>query len=142
MRLAILRTPVLVLLALPLLLVAAVACGGSNSGASAGSSPQVQTKQGSAKSAPKSAADVKAAAQIDQKNLTFIPGQVSVKVGDTVLIKNSETTIHTGNINGKNITGNMQKGDSVAWTALAVGEFKVTCDYHPLMKATIVVAAS
>ena len=142
MRLAILRTPVLVLLALPLLLVAGVACGGGNTGASAGSTPQVRTKPDSARSAPKSAADVKAAAEIDQKDMTFIPAQVSVKVGDTVLIKNSETTIHTGNINGKNITGNMQKGDSVAWTALAVGEFKVTCDYHPLMKATIVVAAS
>jgi plastocyanin len=131
-----------VFLAVALLLVTGVACGGSNTGASPGSTPQVQTKSGSAKNAPKTASDVKAAAEIDQKNLTFIPGQVNVKVGDTVLIKNSESAIHTGNINGKNITGNMQKGDSVAWTALAPGEFKVTCDYHPQMKATIVVTGS
>ncbi|MBE0609795.1 MAG: cupredoxin domain-containing protein [Dehalococcoidia bacterium] len=78
-------------------------------------------------------------AEIDQKNMKFIPERVSVKVGETVLIKNSETAIHTGNINGKNVTGNMKKGDATTWTATEPGEYAVTCEYHPQMKATIVV---
>ncbi len=80
------------------------------------------------------------AAEIDQQNMTFTPARVSIKVGETVLIKNSETTIHTANIDGKNITGNMKKGDSTAWTAKAAGEYRVSCDYHPQMSATISVS--
>lgn len=80
-------------------------------------------------------------AEIDQKNMKFIPERVSVKVGETVLIKNSEAAIHTGNINGKNVTGNMKKGDETTWTATEPGEYAVTCEYHPQMKATIVVTS-
>lgn len=80
-------------------------------------------------------------AEIDQKNMKFIPERVSVKVGETVLIKNSEAAIHTGNINGKNVTGNMKKGDATTWTATEPGEYAVTCEYHPQMKATIAVTA-
>lgn len=80
-------------------------------------------------------------AEIDQKNMKFIPERVSVKVGETVLIKNSEAAIHTGNINGKNVTGNMKKGDATTWTATEPGEYAVTCEYHPQMKATIVVTS-
>ncbi|MCL4242460.1 MAG: cupredoxin domain-containing protein [Dehalococcoidia bacterium] len=80
-------------------------------------------------------------AEIDQKNMKFIPERVSVKVGETVLIKNSETAIHTGNINGENVTGNMKKGDATTWTATEPGEYAVTCEYHPQMKATIVVTS-
>jgi plastocyanin len=142
MRLTILQLPAVVFVAASLLVAAGTACGGSDTGAGAGSTPQVQTKPGSGKNAPRAAADVNAVAEIDQKNLTFIPAQVTVKVGETVLIKNSESAIHTGNVNGKNITGNMKKGDTVPWVAKEPGEYKVTCDYHPQMKSTIVVTAS
>jgi plastocyanin len=141
-KLGVLLRPAVVLVAGALVLAAGVACGGSNTGANSVSTPQVQATTGGPSGTPRSAADVKAAAEIVQQNKALVPVQVSVKVGDTVLIKNSDSAIHTGTINGKNITGNMQKGDSVAWTALAAGEFKVTCDYHPQMKASIVVTAS
>lgn len=78
-------------------------------------------------------------AEIDQTGLKFVPQSLTVKVGDTVTIKNSEEAIHTANINGKNVSGNMKKGSVVTWKAEAAGEYKVTCDYHPDMKATITV---
>jgi len=58
-------------------------------------------------------------AQIDQDNLEFVPAQVTVKVGDVVLIKNSETAIHNAVVGGKNVTGNMMKGSAIPWTAPA-----------------------
>jgi len=114
------------------LLAVTAACSG---GATVSPTPQIQ-----AKSSTPTAVHTDHAAEIDQQNMTFTPARVSIKVGQTVLIKNSETTIHTANINGKNITGNMKKGDSTAWTAKAAGEYKVSCDYHPQMSATISVS--
>jgi len=120
------------------LLAVTAACGG---GSAASPTPQPQAKSSGTGRTP-TAAQVHTdhAAEIDQQNLTFTPARVSIKVGETVLIKNSESAIHTGNINGKNITGNMKRGDSTAWTAPAPGEYKVSCDYHPQMSATIAVS--
>ncbi len=126
--------------ALALALSIGVACGSDSGGSNPTATPQVQTKPGGA-TTPAAAAHPDHAAEIDQLDMAFVPARVSIKVGQTVLIKNSETAIHTGNINGKNITGNMKKGDSTAWTAKAPGEYAVTCDYHPQMKATIVVTS-
>jgi len=124
MRMAAVGTTILVL-------AVGVACGSDTSDA---------TPTAPAKSAPVKV-HTEHAAEIDQQKMTFTPARVSIKVGETVLIKNSETAIHTGNINGKNITGNMKKGDSIPWTATEPGEYAVTCDYHPQMKATIVVTS-
>lgn len=115
------------------IIAASAACSG---GAKDGSALQTSAP---APTQSNSTAHTNHAAEIDQQNLTFIPARVSIKVGETVLIKNSESPIHTANINGTNITGNMKKGDSIAWTAKTAGEYKVTCDYHPAMSATIVV---
>jgi len=78
------------------------------------------------------------APQIDQENLTFKPDKITAKVGETVYFLNSESAIHTVNVNGKNISGNMKKGAIVTWKGQTVGEYKITCDYHPQMKATVV----
>lgn len=101
------------------LAVLATACGGSDDDASTPAA--------------------KAAAVIDQQNLQFIPAVVNVKVGESVLIKNSEAALHTGNINDKNVTGTMKQGAEVLWTATAAGTYEVTCDFHPNMHAKIVV---
>lgn len=81
----------------------------------------------------------KGAPEIDQKDLKFVPDKLEVKVGDKVYFRNSEAAIHTVNVNGKNLTGNMKKGDVYVWTAESPGEYKLTCDYHPQMRATITV---
>ncbi len=76
---------------------------------------------------------------VDQDNLKFKPSSLSVSVGEVVTFKNGETSIHTVTINGKNESGTMKKDSEFRWTAPSAGTYKVTCDYHPQMKATITV---
>jgi len=78
---------------------------------------------------------------IDQDVLKFHPTSLSVGPGVDVYFKNSETALHTVTIEGENVSGNMRKDDIFVWTSpSALGEYQVTCDYHPQMKATITVA--
>lgn len=76
---------------------------------------------------------------IDQDKLKFIPETLTVKAGETVYFKNSETALHTVNVDGKNVSGNMKKNDVFTWVFQQPGSYKITCDYHPQMKATITV---
>lgn len=100
----------------------AVACGGDDDDDNGDSEP-VEIPAG--------------APMVDQDNLVFIPDKLTVKSGEKVYFKNSETAIHTVTINGKNVSGNMKEDDVVIWIPEKAGEYKVTCDYHPQMKATI-----
>lgn len=78
---------------------------------------------------------------IDQNNLAFKPGTVTVTTGQTVYFLNSETALHTATINGNDESGNMKKGAVFAWKAPSPGTYKVTCKYHAQMHATITVVA-
>lgn len=79
------------------------------------------------------------AKEIDQDNLQFKPDKLTVKSGEKVYVKNSESALHTFDVNGKNLSGNMKKGDVYVWTAPTAGTYKVTCEFHPQMNATITV---
>lgn len=76
---------------------------------------------------------------IDQDNLKFSPTSLTVKTGEEVWFVNSETALHTVTINGTNESGNMKKGETFTFTFPTAGEYKITCDFHPQMKATITV---
>lgn len=76
---------------------------------------------------------------VDQDKLKFIPTELTVKVGEKVYFKNSETALHTVTINGVDESGNMKKNDLFVFEFPAAGEYKITCEYHPQMKATITV---
>ena len=108
------------------LMVAAVfvACGGgSSSGAAPAGDPQVPA----------------GAPFIDQSGLSFEPNKLSVKPGEKVYFKNSESSIHTVTINGKNASGNMKRNAVFVWTAESAGTYKITCEFHTQMRATITV---
>jgi plastocyanin len=76
---------------------------------------------------------------IDQDNLAFKPSKLTVKVGDKVYFDNSESALHTVTINGKNESGTMKKGAIYVFTAPAAGTYKITCDFHAQMNATLTV---
>jgi plastocyanin len=76
-------------------------------------------------------------AEIDQDNLAFEPSSVTIAAGGQITFKNSETAIHTVTINGKNESGTMKKGDVFLWSPPAAGTYKITCDFHPQMRATV-----
>ncbi len=111
----------------------AISCGGDDNKDSPGGSSGVSTKASNNVTVPAGAP------VIDQEDLTFKPDKIEIQVNQKLYFLNSESAIHTVTINGKNISGNMKKGQVVVWSTGTPGEYKVTCDYHPQMKATITV---
>lgn len=76
---------------------------------------------------------------VDQDNLKFSPAELTVKVGEKVYFKNSETALHTVDVNGESLSGNMKKNDVFVFEFPAAGAYNITCLYHPQMKARITV---
>lgn len=113
--------------ALALVLPVFAACGGSDDGDSA------------APAAPPEGVPA-GAPFVDQDDLKFKPNNLTVTAGEKIYFANSETAVHTVTIDGKNLSGNMRKGDLFEWTPATAGEYKITCDFHPQMKATITVS--
>lgn len=113
-------------LAAPALLFALglAACGGGDGGSDTGSDLANATISPGAK-------------VIDQDRLAFNPSELVVGVGEDVTYTNSETALHTVTINGKNESGIMRKGDVFTWKAPERGEYTISCDFHPQMKATV-----
>ncbi len=79
------------------------------------------------------------APMIDQNNLKFSPNKLTVKAGNVIYFRNDETAIHTVTVNGRNVTGDMRRNDVHSWAIDLPGVYKLTCDYHPQMKATLTV---
>lgn len=92
------------------------------------------------RSATPAAANAPVAATIDQQDMQFVPATVSVKTGDVVLFTNSDSALHMIKVDSTIIADTMKKGDAVRWTAPSPGQYRVTCDYHPQMSATITVS--
>ena len=106
--------PVLLLMALAVVALALVACGGSSSpSGSTGGSPAASVPAG--------------APEIDQQDLAFKPTKLTVLAGTTVYFKNSESALHTIDINGDNASGTMRNGAIFAWTPTTAG----TLQDHP-----------
>ncbi len=129
----------LVALAATSLLVvgAAVACGGDDDDTSTPTQSAATTAGASPTAGGKTTEIPAGAPTIDQDNLAFKPDKLTVKAGEKVYFKNSETALHTVTIDGKNVSGNMKKGDVVVWTPETAKTYKITCDYHPQMNGTI-----
>ena len=76
---------------------------------------------------------------VDQDDLKFLPSDLTVSVGEAVYFTNSERAPHTVTVEGDNVSGHMVRGDAFVWTFDTAGEYRVTCDYHPKMRATVTV---
>ena len=135
------KTATLALTALALFGLAA-ACGGDDKTSTPTSAAIPTSPTGSNSPAATAGAGTipAGAAEIDQDGLAFKPDKLTVKTGEKVYVKNSESALHTFTVNGKNESGNMKKGDVFAWAPPAAGTYKITCDFHPQMNATITVS--
>jgi plastocyanin len=130
------------LLAIPAVLLVAIvgaACGGG----STTTGPAISDVGGTGSGASPALVGVNAipvgAPEINQDNSAFKPSKLTVKAGEKVYFRNSEAVPHTVTINGKNESRDIKKGAIFAWTVPQAGQYKITCDYHPQMKATITV---
>lgn len=79
---------------------------------------------------------------VRQDRLRFIPRDLRIPVGQAVLFRNDETAVHDVLVDGVNVSGVMRKGDEVLYTFERPGSYRITCSFHPQMRATIVVEAA
>lgn len=77
------------------------------------------------------------ALRIDMDGLDFRPTELTVPAGETVYFTNSESALHTVDIDGEDLSGDMRRDAVFAHVFEQAGEYKITCKYHPQMKATI-----
>lgn len=75
------------------------------------------------------------------ESFTFMPGSVTVNVGDTVTWRNDDTAGHTATAAGEFDTGAIAPGDTAAVTFDTAGTFAYVCSIHPQMAGTVVVQA-
>ncbi|HVL33263.1 MAG TPA: plastocyanin/azurin family copper-binding protein [Actinomycetota bacterium] len=71
----------------------------------------------------------------------FTPAALGIRVGDTVVWKNTGTQMHTVTSSSFD-SGNMDPGDIFSRTFTQAGTIPFTCKPHPWMKGTISVAAA
>ncbi len=73
---------------------------------------------------------------IDQKNKTFIPHSLKVKVGDTITFKNSDPFAHNAytddEVNEFDI-GMQSPGKDITVKVKGAGKFNIECAIHPNM---------
>ena len=74
------------------------------------------------------------------QDVKFTPREIKVKKGDTVVWTNSDERDHTVTADdGAFDSGNLRNGKTFRRKFEKPGKFKYHCEYHPRMKATIVV---
>jgi plastocyanin len=86
-------------------------------------------------------------AVLDQFSKAFVPETLFVRVGQPIIFKNSEDQLHNVIVvRTRTGTGvfniSQNQGDSYTHTLQAAGEYDVTCDVHPGMRATVVATTS
>jgi len=80
--------------------------------------------------------------QVDQKNLHFSVGQVTIDKGDSIVFLNNDDTSHNITVAGQglNVSGGLQKpGEPFRLQLVKSGTYTVTCKIHPRMKMTVTV---
>jgi plastocyanin len=83
---------------------------------------------------------------LDNKNCRFEPHVQKLRVGQSLVVKNSDPVAHNTNIAGRNIQENplISAGSSKEFSIAAAESepVKVSCNIHPWMKARIVVISN
>jgi plastocyanin len=77
------------------------------------------------------------------RDFAFKPATLTIAVGTTVQWKNEDSASHTAtSLTGAWDTGNLDQGQSGSFTFTKAGSYDYVCNYHPNMRATIVVKDS
>jgi plastocyanin len=74
------------------------------------------------------------------RKIKFTPASVAVKPGDTVVWANNDDRDHTVTADdGSFDSGKIGPGESFQFTFEEAGQFSYHCEFHPRMKAVVVV---
>jgi plastocyanin len=126
--LPVLVTAVAIAIGSVLIIALAADSSGGGSSASTGMAP--------AKGVPGSAGGP---VKIDIRDFKYVPETVTVRAGSPVTWINDDMAPHTATATGVFDTGTVQRGDSKALTLSKPGSYSYVCEFHPFMKATVVV---
>ena len=126
--LPVLVTAVAIAIGSVLIIALAADSSGGGSSASMGMAP--------AKGAPGSTGG---AVKIDIRDFKYVPETVTVRAGSRVTWINDDMAPHTATATAVFDTGTLQRGDSKALTLSKPGSYSYVCEFHPFMKATVVV---
>ena len=75
------------------------------------------------------------------KNFMFSPQTVQLRVGQTLVVINDDTAVHTiTSDDGSFDSGNLEKGQSFTFTPTKPGTYTYICDLHQYMTGTIEVS--
>ena len=79
--------------------------------------------------------------KVSIKDVKFTPTELKVKKGDTVIWTNSDERDHTVTADDDKSfkSGNIADGETFKHKFDKPGKYKYHCEYHPRMKATIIV---
>ena len=79
--------------------------------------------------------------KVNIDDLKFSPKEIKIKKGDTVVWTNNDDRDHTVTADdGKSFdSGNLNTGGKFDHKFDKPGRYKYHCDYHPRMKATVIV---
>jgi plastocyanin len=79
-------------------------------------------------------------ATVTIREFKYKPVTVAVKAGGSVTWDNRDTAGHTATADDRSFdTQGVDKGDSKKVTMTTAGTYAYHCDFHPFMKATVVV---
>ena len=74
------------------------------------------------------------------KDVSYSPREIKIKKGDTVTWTNADERDHTVTADdGSFKSGKLSDGETFKQKFEKPGRYKYHCDYHPRMKATVVV---
>ena len=74
------------------------------------------------------------------KGFKFVPAEVNIKVGETVVWTNEDTAPHTvESADGVLRSDELSKGDTYSWTAKKAGKHDYICGIHPSMHGGVTV---
>ena len=78
--------------------------------------------------------------KVSIKDVKFTPKELKVKKGDIVIWTNSDERDHTVTADDGSFTsGNLGDGNTFRQKFDKPGRYKYHCEYHPRMKATVIV---
>lgn len=78
--------------------------------------------------------------KVSIKDVSYSPKEIKIKKGDTVTWTNADERDHTVTADdGSFKSGKMSDGETFKQKFDKPGRYKYHCDYHPRMKATVVV---
>jgi plastocyanin len=99
-----------------------------------------QSSSGATTPSPAAAGPAVRAAKVDVKSFKFNPAVIAVRKGGRITWTNSDSTAHTASADARSFdTQSINAGGSKSVSFTTAGTFAYHCDFHPFMKAMVVV---